>query len=479
MPRNLFLSSFFTRVFSLTLALGALAPVGGWAQTVHYNLRAQTRDKITALTGSARQGSFGAPSINDKGNVAYACVLSGPSIGALNTFSIIWRKNGKKPAKVALQGGTPQFFGFNDPRTLNDNFLIDTNDASNVFPVSGSGYMFRIAKDVALNNNNHIGFAGQMIETVETDTANPAPAPPTITTTDQSYAVYGEILPSGSTFTNTGITTYLNYFSGILTNTLSINQTGAVPFSGMFRITPEEFLPGFAFNSPTGGTLVATTASNVIGLPYFTTFDSFTDPIIANKNICFIVANLSETGAQFDGIWQGSNPNLQPVVVIQDTAPGGGTFTAFDGKVGPSPKANFAAFIANVTGNTALTRGVFRSTLNGKSIVTIAAVGDAAPGGIGDFAEFTLASSNNRGQVALLGDVTDTNNKTLSGIWLTDSAGKNLRQMVIEGQTLTVGSKKKTVTKIAFSPVSGLNKKGQIAFTASFTDRTSAVFIAK
>jgi hypothetical protein len=48
----------------------------------------------------------------------------------------------------------------------------------------------------------------------------------------------------------------------------------------------------------------------------------------------------------------------------------------------------------------------------------------------------------------------------------------------MEGQKLAAGTQEKTITKLAFNPVSGINKKGQVAFTASFSDRTSAVIIA-
>jgi hypothetical protein len=469
----------------MILVLGILSQ-SAWSQKVTYDIRSKTGDKITAITGKARLGSFGSPSINDKGNVAYSSVISGTGIGSTTSYSVIFKKKGSQPPVLTIQAGVSTndlfFAGRVDSRTLDDSFLVDANTSRLVYPVSGSARMFRISKDVALNNNNRIAFAGQLIEAVETDTETTNMG---VTTTkvqsvvDTNYSTIGEVFVSGTTASNAGVTTYLDYSADILTRTTSINQSGGVPFNGTFKISADETLPGFAFNTPFGAfNLVATTGSSVLGLPYFTTFDSFSDAIIAKQNVCFVVAKISTNGSQFDGIWQGKDSNLQPVVTIQDKAPGGGTFSAFDGKVGPSPAGKFVAFVANTTGNNAA-RGVYRSSLNGSNLVSVATVGGTAPGASGDFADFTLASVNDRGKVAILGTVQTASGGTISGIWLSDPVGKNLRLMVLEGQSLTVKGVAKKITSIAFSPISGLNKNGQVAFTASFTDRTSAVVIAK
>lgn len=494
MLRLIFPSIIFRPAGVFLLALGIFSVSEGMAQTVTYDIRASTRDKVQAITGGAKQGSFGSPSINDKGSVAYACILSGTNIDALTSYSIVSRKKGKKKkAVLAIQSGTPKGFNsptgleqdplyvpiliYSDPRTLNDDFLINVQANANVQAVPWTGRMYRISKDVVINNKERIAFSGQFIETIETVTRDMGAITNTTYRTE-SYATIGQAVPSGKTYTNTCIITYLNYFAEILTRTTSMNQQNAVPYNGNFRITTDELVPGFAYYSPTiGGALVATVTSNAIGLPYFTTFDAFTDAIISANNVCFVVANLSATGAAYDGIWQGNNPNLQPVVTINTKAPGGGMFSAFDGKVGPSPNGKYAAFIANVGGGK-VTRGVFRSTKKGEEIVTIAGIGDKAPGG-GVFSVFTLASTNNRGQVAFLGNAQTTAGVTTEGIWLCDNKGANLRLIVVTGQSIQVGKKLKQVTNIAFSPISGLNRSGQIAFTASFNDRTSSVIVAK
>ncbi len=466
----------------------AILPNHAFSQAVQYDIRAQTTDKVRAVTGQARQGSFGAPAINDRGSVAYACILSGNSVGALSTYSVVTRRAGKKAAKVALQGGvraaiptgpeeTEQIILTNDPRTINNNFLIDTNNSANIFPRINSGRMYRISRTVAINSRNQIAFSGQLIFDTQSNTLEEGVVTD-FEFNDASYSAIGVILPLRKTFTNTAIATYDNYFADILTRNISINQTGAVPYTASFRITPEEILPGFGYGAPTYGlSPVATTASNVIGLPYFTTFQSFSYPIIANKNVCYLVADISDQGDEFDGIWQGTNPNLQPVIVKNTPAPGGGTFASFEATVAPSPNGNLVAFIANVTGGDT-TRGVYRSTRRGDSPILVAGIGQPAPGTGQNFATLELASVSNRGQVAILGTVQD-GNRELIGIWLSDNSGKNLRLLALEGQTIPIGNSRKILNRITFSPVSAINRRGQVAFTASFTDRTSAVIVAR
>jgi hypothetical protein len=213
------------------------------------------------------------------------------------------------------------------------------------------------------------------------------------------------------------------------------------------------------------------------------TYQSFSDAIIANGNKTFVTAQIGDGNDDFDGIWQGNSPDLQPVAVKTHASPDGGKFSTFGEKTGPSRSGKFCAFQATTTKGT---NGVFRSTVvntwtSQKSTekVLIAKVGAAAPtnsqvGALGTFSSFTLAACSDGGQVAFIGTVDGRD-----GIWLSDKEGKNLKLVVIQGQTLKVGKTEKTVNKLAFNPVSGINRTGKVAFTASFTDRTSAVIIAK
>lgn len=469
----------------LALFLGTALLVEDAKADPSFDVRAKTKDKITAtlyvsnvfVLGKARQGSFGAPSINDKGAIAYACILSGSGLSSLSSNSVVVRLKGKKPAHVAIQADN----------IVDDSFLPPVPGAPSA--VSQTGRMYRIGRDVAINNKNRVAFAGQLLYTKSSGGIDP-----TFSTADTS--VYGELTPAtkkATAFYNFGLSRYLDFSEDIFTRTISLNTQGSIAYDAEFGITSDQFVPGFAYSNPANyftfddgsrspsPVVIATTESPVIGLPYFTTFQSFSPSIIADHNVAFVVADISDTGDSFDGIWQGDNPDLQPVTVKNTAAPGGGKYATFGEKIGPSRNGKMCAFTATLSGS--VSAGVFRVNKDGSKGVRIAAVGDAAPdnalsGNLGNFTAFDLAVTNNSGQVAFQGSVAGTTTDR-SGIWLSDRNGSSLSLIVVEGQTIRVGSVSKKITKIAFSPISGLNSKGQVAFTASFTDRTSAVIVAQ
>lgn len=460
------------RTIAAVFLLAALLPFAT-VNAQSFIVRAKTGDKISALTGKVRQGSFGAPAINSKGDLAFACVLYGKSVNAVTGYSIVvQQKKGKTKSRntVALQSATT-LNSYGPNRTISDDFLdrIFTG-AFNVYPVDGTGSLFRICRNISINNQRRVGFSGELVFTMQTDNYQNG----MLIGSDfreEHRATYGEIIPSGSTYLNTPVFVYLNYFAEILRENLSINRQGSVPYDADFVLVAGETVPGFAFNGPKGGKLVATTESNVIGLDYETKFQAFSPAVIADGDRCFIVADITDDANDFDGIWQGKTTNLLPIAVKASAAPGGGTYGSFDGSLGPSRSGKLIAFIANVDGGTS---GVFVSTLNGKTQSRIASIGDAAPGLNGKFDDFELAAVSNRGHVAILGTAGGT-----QGIWLTEKNGKGLKLVTAKGEKIKVGKDTKTVRKIAFNPISGINRKGQIAFTATFTDKSSAVVIAE
>lgn len=471
------LMNFFNRHVAVTrLAIPAvsIASFVGSATAQSYDVRAKTYDRITATIVDSRgaaargrvfQGSFGSPSINDKGDVAYSCILGGEGITAFLNNSVVVRLAGEKtPPRLAVQSGL----------VLDDSFLARSSP-SNTFPLPGSAQMYRMSRDVAINNGRKVAFMGNMLFTYYTvDDKGKR------TLTDSETATYGFLVPRTKevkTFRNTNLNTYKNsFFEGIYTRTLSLSAQGTVAFNASFFVTSTKTVEGFAYarsgNQFSSINVISTVDTNVIGLPYFAKFQAFTDAIVANNSNSFVVAQISEGNADFDGIWQGNNPDLQPVVVKTNKAPDGGVFTTFAGTVGPSRSGKYCSFIASTT--TGVT-GVFRANVDGSQIINVARVGGRSVGaGNAAFSSFTLAATNDVAQVAFFATLSTGK----SGIWLSDASGGNLKLVAIEGGTMQIGTTTKTITKLSFNPVSGVNRSGKVAFTASFSDRTSAVIVA-
>ena len=445
---------------------------------VQYVIKAKTYDRVRAtvfvpqegyLTRNVRMGSFGAPTLNDKGTVGFACILSGSGLSVDTNRSVITRMPGKKRVPVvAVQSGPGSI--------LSDSFL--PGQGGTAFAISRTARMYSIGINVALNNNNRIAFTGEMLYG-----RNSGGEEPVVTT--ESTAVYGVAIPltkRASSYRNWGLVMFNEYYDEILTEPVSLNINGSVAYDGDFFYTTDKSAPGIAFSSQNNGAVIATTQATVIGLPYFTTFQSFSYPIISNDNVAYLVADISDEGDEFDGIWRGNNPNLQPVVVKETDAPGGGLFATFGGQVGVSNNGLLCAFTATLS-DADVSGGVFRINSRGRQCIRIAAVGEPAPGNeyvsrLGAFTSIDLAAASNNGRVAFKGTAPGPRGNALAGIWVTDRDGKRLSLVVREGQTIKVGGVEKKVINIAYNPIYGLNRKGEVAFTASFNDRTSAVIVA-
>ncbi|MGC1481630.1 MAG: choice-of-anchor tandem repeat NxxGxxAF-containing protein [Chthoniobacterales bacterium] len=467
-------------VFSLivsALALNLYSPAV--FADVQYDVRVETRDRVRGgVFGNVKLGSFGAPGINDQGAVAFAAVVFGQNVGALNNGSVIYQRTKRKSPEMILQTG----------ERLSSSFRSTIPDNSRYVP--GSSRAFRIGRDVALNRKNQAAFTSEMIYATQTVSK---PDKDDIITfgdpVDRNYSSYGLGSKRGKNFVVEQTFAFESFTENRLKTTLSLNRQGSVGVRALYKIGDKR-LEGIAYSGyrlrqgfpDYDGSLISTVESPVIGLPYFTVFSSFSDPIVSDKNKLFVVADISDDGDEFDGIWQGNNPNLQPIVVKDTSAPGGGTFASFDGSIGASRKGTTVAFIADVVG-ARTNRAVYRAGVTGKAVTLVVALGDNAPsnsnvGDLGRFAELELTAVNNRGEVAVLGGVPGSRRGTRSGIWISNRAGDDLRLVVVEGQDLFVDGKVKRITRIAFNPVAGFNNKSEVAFTASFSDRTSAVVVA-
>jgi len=451
------------------LALAALSTASSFA-AVSYDVRAETKDKVRAYTGSTRQGSFGAPGINDKGIVAYPCILTGSNVNAFSNGSIIMRKKGKRPAQVAVQTGVPVDYSFTDTLELNGNQVIPP----------ASVQFLRFGINVGISNKKRIAFSGALYYEVQ----NFNDEGQFQNSNGEQVGSFGSVFPLGGGFQTVGLITFLDYRDEILRAPIAVTPKGGLAYSADIVITDNNEVPGIAMSYPQlmggvwGGvrSTIATTESTVIGLPYFTTFEQFSNGILSKKDTVFLVADVSDDANDYDGIWKGRNVNLQPVVVKGTSAPNGGNFDQFFAPVAPSPNAKLTAFIATTSGRNTGT-GIFRCSSNGRELMQVAFTNQKAPGVNANFNSFESVGVNNKGQVAFKAVVDTT--QAHAGIWISDRSGKNLTLIALEGNTIPVGEEVKRISSITFNPITGFNRKGQVAFTASFTDRTSAVIVAE
>lgn len=467
----------FPRYFVATVCAATFSPAV-FAEVI-YDVRAQTGDNIRALVKPAnqprvvykirKQGSFGAPAINDNGVVAYPCTMSGSGLNAFTNTGLIL-KDAKRAPRLGLQSGY----------RLNNNFM-PTPDG-NRYAVKETARIFQLGQNVGINKQGRMAFSGRLLYVI----ANLNDDGNVTSTTDAETAVYGTIVPSGNKFKNSCVSNYQSYNSEILRRPVSFNAQGAIAYNANFRVSSETWVEGFAYGTiktqNEGGGVIATVDSNVIGLPYFTTFTTFGESIISDRNVGWTVAGLSDGGTDFDGIWQGNNPNVQPVVVKTSSAPGGGKFTSFGEIPGPSRNGSYCAFIGTATGGTVST-GVFRATKKGDDVRLVAKLDAPAPGlngakSSGNFTRFESAVSSNLGHVAIVATTT-VNGTQRKGIWRSDREGKGVTMLVSTGQTITIRKKVKTITGLMVNPIGCINRNGDVVFTASFSDRTSAVIIAK
>src|SRR5947209_215296 len=163
---------------------------------------------------------------------------------------------------------------------------------------------------------------------------------------------------------------------------------------------------------------------------------------------------------------------LQRVVVAGQPAPGGGVFERFSIEVLPvvapvNSHGHVAFFATILRGRTS--EGYFRAT--GRRIDTIAAQGDAAPGG-GAFAGFGVPALNTAGAVAFAAVV---EGRAVPGGVFVASAGR-IRMLVGAGDETPIGG-----IFAKFSERVAVNSAGAVAFTSLLKDAPVAqgVFVVE
>jgi len=195
--------------------------------------------------------------------------------------------------------------------------------------------------------------------------------------------------------------------------------------------------------------------------------------------------DISRTGG---GIWSDrEGSGLALINLAGDAAPG----TTINFMSLGSPLLNNAgqmAFRGRVATNSSLTSDGIWSEGGGDGLALIARGGNIAPGTTENLAHFRDLTLNNAGQTAFTG-ILDIGGLNRSGIWAEDPSGV-LTLIARVGDIIDVddgpGTDLRTINFLSFSSNTGngdgrprgFNDRGQLAFSARFTDGSSGIFIS-
>lgn len=301
-----------------------------------------------------------------------------------------------------------------------------------------------------------------------------------------------------------GRTTFLAYLTGSSAGVTSTNSFGIwSEGSGTLALVAREGnqAPGTPAGANFGG-----------GLPFYSSYQPFSDPVMNNAGSTVFVAALRTgsgdvTASNNEGVWTQRDGTTSLVARKGSQAPGTPTGDNFAGFFTPvindSSHIAFRAWLRTGTGEvtTSNDTGIWSEGPSGLSI--IAREGSQAPGtptGT-NFADLMLAPSsapsmNASGRVAFLAALEGSAFVTTSnyqGIWA-ESPNGELSLVVRQGNMLEVAPGDfRTIQSLQFNPGGRVSSKpsgGQdgrgitfnddftLAFWASFTDGTSGIFTA-
>lgn len=276
-----------------------------------------------------------------------------------------------------------------------------------------------------------------------------------------------------------------------------VNDHGDFAFAAHFVDRPRPphgFAPGYGFWTETNGVirLIAATGLDAPGTnAVFASFPNHSyseTPVINNAGGVAFVGKLTGDTTRFaasSGIWYGKPGQVASVALQGDAAPGvDGVFSEFLSV--PAPAINdrgdvaFYSGISAEKGGSSDEEGIWTS-ING-SLTLIAATGQQAPDTNSDFIKLYEPAITETGQTVFSAKVEGPgiHVRNDDGIWGQDPTG-NLVLIMREGDEIDVddgpGTDLRTVEGFGLQ-VDGVNRRGQIAFTAVFTDGSSGVFVS-
>lgn len=417
-----------------------------------------TKDKVYKADDKPRLGSFGSPTINDLGQIAVLVSLYGAGTSQFNSTGIL-SGNGGSPKLIARRGFyfVPEFFGTGN-LTFPEPTITDLSDLA------------------IINNKGDVAIAGTLRGYVMNDPE-----------ADASTEINGDILAVAGP--NRALPTLVAYASNSqlvnfyarrpflfeeVNKDFRIDSKGRAVFTGIstnFNVFGE--FDGIWFGTPGVATSVLTLGEVVHGLPFGSNYESFGSVAIDSSQEVYTIATISGRGAGFFGIWAGKNGFLNPVVTRLTKKPQSTVrFTSFAPPISVSRSGATLAFQAD---------GAIW-TRRSKTLKEVAKPSSNVEGSAPSLRETiqTIQSApavNRFGQVAFLG-TTRLAAETNTALIASTRSGR-LMKIAKVGESLQVKGRTKEVINIELSPGGAINNLGQVTFTASFTDRTSAVFVAK
>ena len=443
---------------------------------------AQGRTDTIALTGQSATGAgsgtfsfFSIPELNDAGQTAFRASI----VGGSSTDGIYRSSSGSALTAVALLGQTAPgagggtFSGLLSP-VLNEAGQIafqaiitgGTSTRGNYRSSSGN-----TLTAIALLGQSATGAGGGTFSSLGNPVLNDAgqtafrAAITGGTSTSGIYRSSGGALTAialqGQSATGAGAGTFSDF------SHLEMNNAGQTAFEA--NITGGSSSSGIYRSSGGALTAIALQGQSAPGAGAGT-FAGLGTPSLNDAGLIVFSAGINGD-ASGGAIYRNSSGNTLTVFALQgQSAPGTGTGTfSLFGTQQVLNEAGLIAFSAGISGGTS-TQGLYRSSSStSNTLIPIALRGQSATGaGTGTFSALSIPVMNDAGQLAFSAGI--TGGTSTQGLYLGD--GRDTVAAQLQGAALAG----KTVSSLGMS-TSSLNRHGQLAYLATFTDGTQGNFL--
>ena len=312
-------------------------------------------------TGGGTFASFGTPSLNKGGAIAFVADVSSGRVS-----QGVFVANKGVISAVAVQGspapGGGQFSAFHDPSMNASGDIAFVADLSGGTATQGV-FLARTGSISAVALQGSLAPGGETFDLFGAPSLNRAGAVAFVAALTGGSAAQGMFLTSkgvtsvvalqGDAAPGTGTGTYTGF------GRPSLNDGGKIAFGA--NVSGGTATQGVFVASSGGVSAVALQGS---GAPGGGTFAAFSSPSLNKSGAVAFAADVSG-GAAAQGVFLVSKGVISVVALVGDTAPGtsGGTFSGFDvpplNLGGPAlSDGGVVAFLADVSGGTA-TRGIF------------------------------------------------------------------------------------------------------------------------